>query len=156
VNAALLAAMNDAWTEVDLAFRQKELIGQVLDADAEQLADHGLTGTQLDFKLIAWHQSRERMRASFVDSDDPDPGSDAEPESVLPSGVSAWFGRLRATIPRRVKNGLKYLRKTFANADILLGSLAATIPGFDMLTEFKEAVEGIAEDKAEELPDDDT
>lgn len=153
-NAYLLVAMEAAWAEVDQTFRDQDLLGQVLAADIDLLAAHGLTGWQLDFKLLAWHLNRELLRAAFADSDDPDPGQAAEPEPVLPPDTPSRFRRLRATVPRALRNGLRHLGRTFANADIVLGSLAAALPGVSagvgLLSEFKETVEGLAKDRADE------
>ena len=154
VNAQLLVVMRDAWAEIDLAFRQQELLDRVRNADVQELAAYGLSGRQLDFKLIAWHQSRELTRESFVDSDDSDPGAVAEPEPVAARGVRRWFGKLKPTIPRQLKIGLRRLSKALSKADIILGSLAAVVPGVDMVKEFKEAIEEIAADRAEEASDD--
>lgn len=150
----LLDSMRNAWGEVQTQLIRRELVPIIQnDLGPETLAQFGLDGAQLELKLRAWQRSRRQLLIAFADSADSDPGPEALPPPILPGQAPNGFRRLVAKRPRWLKRGLRHLKKTLASADIVLGSLAKALPGIDILAEFKEVVEGLAGDKADELPD---
>lgn len=149
----LLDSMRNAWSEVQTQLIRREVVPLIQNLDRQTVGEFGLGGAQLELKLRAWQRSRRQLLIAFADSADADPGPEALPPPILPGQAPNIFRRLVAKRPRWLKRGLRHLKKTLASADIVLGSLAKALPGIDILEEFKEVVEGLAGDKADELPD---
>jgi hypothetical protein len=142
---ALPGAWNDVNTDSTTA------IEAIANSDINQLNLYGLTGDPLQAKLEAWHGARERLVDEFDVG-----GPIMAPASPLPpvKGLDRLFQRRR---PLHRKRALKWLAKTLAHADNILGSLTAAIPMppvFETLKEIKHAIERAADDTADSLSDD--
>lgn len=147
--------LEPAWAEVKAT--RDSVISHLLSPSADEAPlfdQHGLTGSQLNAKLLIWRRERTLANGEFSDSDDVEPRSTSDPLSQ-PTGVETPEPSFSRKRPRRLKRALKWVHRMLTHADTVLGSLvrAFAFAQIEPLKEIKETIEKLAGDISIELPE---
>ncbi len=145
-------ALGSAWPGVKEG--SAEILSTVLDPNQlPALKKYGLTGSQLDLKLLAWKRARAHADAVFKDSDDAEARGSGDPVGSVP-GLGAHEPPFTRKRPRRLKTALRWVARMLSHGDTLLGSLVRAFTQLDAVKEIKETIEKTAGDISGELPAD--
>ena len=144
----LLRDLGAAWP--DIATTRDAVITEIGTLTNEQLAEVGLSGTQLTMKLSAWRQARALMLAEFDDGqpiDGATGGVLAGQES--PAWVQVEERALTTQRPNRFKRACRAVSAALGMGDTVLGSLLRITGLSEKFKEGKEVVERLAGEVAE-------
>ncbi|MFI5086632.1 MAG: hypothetical protein ACHP7K_11960 [Actinomycetales bacterium] len=128
-----------------------EVVGAVLALTGDDLFTLGLTGTELETKLLIWRRARGILRAALMEAGEgqlEDSSTDRPPAGTKPEPKLPRFRRLR-----KIKKVCKWTSRTLAHADTALGSLVKLLPQGERLKEIKETVEKVTGELGEDLPE---
>jgi hypothetical protein len=144
-------ALGEAWSEI-VDDRDNHVTG-ILDLDeTDVLAPAGLSGAQLRLKIAVWRRARAAMITEFGNSEDAKERSSSRPEPTKFDARAEKPAHPRK-LPRRVRVALKLVASMLSYADTILGSLARLAGQHERLKEFKETVERLSGDMADEYPE---